>query len=275
MGTSAGTEGSERSLLDRALASPIAGLSPWIVLSLFAGPGRVEEAAAVTLGLSVALVVLSRVRGQSFKLLELSDTIFFLVLLIAAATASPETTDWLESWVGELSNIALVVIVLVSIALRNPFTLQYAKEEQPEEVWDTPLFLHVNYVITWVWALAFIVAALAGAFGNLVLDDFNNVWTGWIIQTAAIVVAIQFTIWYPDRATAVWSQEQGLPTDPPPPITSLLAPLAGWLIPVGICVFLFDCAPWWVGVAFIVGGGVLSHQLATGDADPVPDGTAT
>ncbi|WCO66221.1 hypothetical protein PO878_17095 [Iamia majanohamensis] len=254
----------KRPLIDRVLGSPIAGLSPWIVLSLLAGPGRIEEAAAITLGMSVGLVALSKWRGQSVKLLELSDAIFFLVLLVAAATASDETADWLENWVGELSNIALVLIVLVSIALRNPFTLQYAKEETPPEVWETPLFIRINYVLTWAWAGAFIAAALAGAFGNLVLDNFNNLWTGWVIQTAAIVFAIQFTVWYPDHATG---------DDTRSVTAGLLAPLAGWLVPVGVLVFVFDAAPWWVGVGFIVGGAALSHQLADeGQATPATGG---
>ncbi len=255
----------QRPLIDKVLGSPLAGLSPWIVLSVLAGPGRVEEAAAVTLAMSVGLVVLSKWRGQSVKLLEVSDTIFFLVLLVAAATASPETTDWLERWIGELSNVALVVIVLASIAMRNPFTIQYAKDEAPPEVWDTPLFVHINYVLTWAWAGAFVVAALAGAFGNLVLHSFDNLWTGWIIQTAAIVFAIQLTVWYPDHATG---------EDARSVTAGLLAPLAGWLVPIGVLVFVFDCAPWWVGVGFIAGGGALSHQLADGAPDDADGGAA-
>ena len=51
----------------------------------------------------------------------------------------------------------LLLIVLISMVLRHPFTLQYAREEVSPELWNTPEFLHVNYVISGAWALAFAV----------------------------------------------------------------------------------------------------------------------
>ncbi len=54
-------------------------------------------------------------------------------------------------------------------------------------------------MITAFWILSFLVAALAGAYGDLVLNNSNNLWTGRAIleQPLAILVAIQFTGWYP------------------------------------------------------------------------------
>ncbi|MEI9864304.1 MAG: hypothetical protein WDN00_07060 [Limisphaerales bacterium] len=53
------------------------------------------------------------------------------------------------------------MIVLISMAIRCPFTLQYAREGTPETLWREPEFIRVNYVITAVWAAAFAVMVAA------------------------------------------------------------------------------------------------------------------
>lgn len=252
---------SDQTTLDKALASPIAGLAPWIILTLISGPGRFEISVLAAWLISVIVLILNRRRGGSLKILELSDVVFFTGLAIVGAVANDDTITWLENWAGEVSNVALVVIVLGSIAAKVPFTIQYAREEATPEEQETPIFLHINYVLTWAWAAAFIVAAVAGFYGDAVLDNSNNLWTGWIIQTYAIVAAAQFTAWYPDYAVATSLQDAGLETDPPPPIESLLVPVAAWLVPIGVCSLVFDAAPTWVGVVFIICGAVPGAAL--------------
>jgi hypothetical protein len=44
-------------------------------------------------------------------------------------------------------DVGLLVIVVVSMAMRSPFTLKYAREQVPAELWNKPDFLHTNYVI--------------------------------------------------------------------------------------------------------------------------------
>jgi len=95
-----------------------------------------------------------------------------------------------------------VVLAAGSILLRMPFTLPYARDEVDPQYWHSPLFLRINYFITAGWAVAFLVAALSGWYGDAVLNDSNNIWTGWVIQLAAMLAAIRFTAWYPDHARA-------------------------------------------------------------------------
>ena len=189
--------------------SPLAGLSPWIVYSLVAGPNRLEVSALAALGVAIAFFLIGRLRGQSVKLLEVFDMVFFAGTAIFVFVASDSTHAWLELWGGEVANIALAVFALGSIAVRQPFTLQYARESVPKEMWTNPVFVHVNYVLTWVWAGAFIVGAVSGWYGDAILDDSNNMWTGWVIQTAALIVAAQFTAWYPRYASATAAIKAG------------------------------------------------------------------
>ena len=176
---------------------PIGGLAPWIAMSLLAGPGRFELAVGVAFAISLIVVAVGRAGGGSWKILELSDITFFTLVGILGLLVSQSTLDALDNWSGEMSNVALTVIAFGSILFRVPFTLQYAREEAPRELWDNPAFIRTNYVISAFWGGAFLVAALAGAYGDLILDNSNNLWTGWVIQTLALLVAIQFTEWYP------------------------------------------------------------------------------
>ncbi|MEU8778318.1 hypothetical protein [Streptomyces sp. NPDC048606] len=252
------------------LENPVIGMAPWIVFSLLVGPGRFEIAVGLALAAAVALVVLGRVvhRGSSWKLLEVADVVFFAAMTVVGILASAGTLRWLETYAGEVANITLTLIAFGSIAVGMPFTLQYAREQVDPSLWHEPGFLRANRVITAVWGLAFLVAALAGAFGDLVLRNPNNIWTGWIIQILAIVAALRFTVWYPEvvRARAVRAAGGGAPEGGR--LAGLLLPLAGLLVPIGIAVLVFDGNVWWLGVALIVAGALLTRALRAHDDTP-------
>ncbi|MGP3683818.1 hypothetical protein ACTVZO_03755 [Streptomyces sp. IBSNAI002] len=245
------------------LENPVIGMAPWIVFSLLVGPGRFEIAVGIALATAATLIVLSRVvnRGTSWKLLELADVVFFAALAVVGATASAGTLRWLETYAGELANITLAVIAFGSMAVGMPFTLQYAREQVDPALWHTPTFVRTNYVITAVWGLAFLVAALAGGYGDLVLHNPNNIWTGWIIQILAIVAALRFTGWYPEVVRARAARAAAGQGAEPPRLAGLLLPLAGLLVPIGIAVLVFDGNVWWLGVALMVAGGILTKRL--------------
>jgi hypothetical protein len=266
-------------LLDKVLANPLVGLSPWIVYSLVEGEGRLEVSAALALGTGFLILVLNWLRGSPPKMLEFADVTYFGVLAVVVAVASEGTRDWLELWGGETANVALLVIVLGSVLIRKPFTLPYAKEDTPEEYWDTPEFLRVNYLISWVWVAAFAIEAASGFYGDAVLDNSNNIWTGWIIQTLPLIIAAQFTIWYPARLEAMRNARTGSPDASMPTVGDFLATLTPWLIVIGILVLSLGGAPVVVGVVLIVIGAISTRILngrgraerSGGAPDPPPD----
>jgi hypothetical protein len=263
-----GTIGAEKvSVLDRIMGNPLVGLSPWILYSLVEGDGRLEVSAAAALGLSLVILVVNWIRGGSPKLLEYSDVVYFGALAIVVAFASAGTRAWLELWGGEVANVALLVIALGSIVVRRPFTLQYAREDVPEEHWHAPEFLRVNYLISWVWVLAFAIEAGSGFVGDAVLHDSDNLWTGWIIQTLPLIVAAQFTIWYPTKLRAV---REGRAASAPTG-RDFLATVTPWVTVVGILVLAMGGGPTWLGVTLIVAGVLLTKALAPAK-QPVPAG---
>ena len=89
---------------------------------------------------------------------------------------------FLELRAGELTNLSLAEFAWLTMLIRKPFTIAYAKDTTPQEHWDSPLFKRINNVITAVWASAFTLAAAVGFSGDLVFHDAGNFWTGWILQ---------------------------------------------------------------------------------------------
>ena len=252
--------------IDTFLQSPLAGLTPWIVMALLSGPGRFEGSVSAALGLSILFIYLRHKRGGSLKPLELFEVAYFGTLAVVGLLASHNLIVWLEKWSGDMSSLALAAFVFGSLLVRNPFTLPYAKETTPVEYWDSPVFLRVNRILTLVWALAFTVSAAAGLYGDLVLDQPDNFWTGWIIQIGAMLFAFSFTEWYPDVARAQAPRAPGEPPEIAPPLSKLFDFLPPFITVVGIAMLVTDNDPVWLAIALIVVGVVVGVALRRVDA---------
>ncbi len=155
-------------------------------------PGLLAGAA-----LSIALLVLDRVRGGGPpKLLEVGTAVLFVAL--AAWSWLHGGNHWSIGQVRLRVDLGLLFIVLLSIAVRRPFTLQYARQGVPAEVASSPRFLRVNDVISAVWAGAFALMVVADLL--LVYAPELPVQLAIIVTVVALLVAVKFTGWYPRKA---------------------------------------------------------------------------
>jgi hypothetical protein len=94
----------------------------------------------------------------------------------------------------------LLVIVLVSLVLRRPFTLQYAREKVSRELWVSREFVRTNYILTAVWACAFVVM-VAADLAMMYVPSLPR-WVSIAATVVAIYGAYRFTAWYPEREHA-------------------------------------------------------------------------
>jgi hypothetical protein len=103
--------------------------------------------------------------------------------------------DWSATEVRLAVDIGTLAIALASIAIRAPFTLQYAREMVDAETMKMPGFLRANYIITWAWTGAFVLMLIA----NLLMIYLPSLpfWVGLGIGVAARNCAVYFTKWYP------------------------------------------------------------------------------
>nr|WP_314073834.1 hypothetical protein [uncultured Roseococcus sp.] len=128
------------------------------------------------------------------KILEIGTVLLFGGLAAYAVFGSP---DWSLMEVRLRVDLGLLAIVLASLAVRRPFTMQYARESVPRELWNSPEFIRANDVITAVWAMAFFVMVLADL--ALIFMPSIRPAVGILATVAALVGAVKFTNWYPNR----------------------------------------------------------------------------
>ena len=169
--------------------------APFIVFALvdrLFGPTLGLSAAAVT---SVALLVRDWMSPKRKpKILEIGTAILFGGLALYSLIGHPA---WSLMGVRLRVDTGLLLLVVLTIVIRKPFTLQYAREEVSPEFWNTAEFVRVNYVISAVWALAFVVIVIADLI-MVYAADFPSRY-GVVISILAIVGAMKFTSWYPGR----------------------------------------------------------------------------
>ncbi|MEJ0048520.1 MAG: hypothetical protein WDN04_22215 [Rhodospirillales bacterium] len=148
----------------------------------------------------VSIVLLVRdwlAPNRTPKILEIGTAILFCVLALYATLGG---AAWSIFGVRLRVDAGLLLIVLLSMAVGRPFTLQYAREQAAADLWNTPQFARTNLIITAVWAVAFAVLVLADLAVLYVpgLPPRVSIWA----TILALVGAFKFTSWYPDRVRA-------------------------------------------------------------------------
>ena len=133
-------------------------------------------------------------RSRSIKILEVGTVILFSGLTCYSLAM---VIAWTIVGVRLCVDAGLLVIVLLSLAVRQPFTIQYARERLAPELWQTRGFLRTNDVITSVWAGAF--ALMVGADLVMLYVPSVPVRAGVWVTILAIFGAYRFTEWYPKR----------------------------------------------------------------------------
>ena len=170
------------------------GFTPYVAFFVVLRVGTVEAAMWAAFAVAALVALYGRWRGRSAKILEVGAITLFALLALLTAVSHWE---WTLTAVRLAVDLGLLAIVLVSIAIGRPFTMQYARERIAEQHWQTPLFLAINRRITWVWAAVFAVLVAAH-----VATVFFSVpaWIDGVVTVAAFVYATAFTTRYPEKA---------------------------------------------------------------------------
>ena len=145
----------------------------------------------------LAVIAFDMVRGRSIKILTVGSVIVFAAVGGYVALVHP---DMSTSAVKFAVDAGIFLVSLLSIVLRFPFTLQYAREVVDAETALLPGFMRANYLITWAWT----GAALLMMIGNIALLYVPGLplWSGLLVTFAARNSAVYFTKWYPQYRKA-------------------------------------------------------------------------
>jgi len=160
----------------------LAPYGAFTLLMLVSSPVLSLSAAAAICLMVIAYDVF---RGRAIKMLGASSAILFGAL-----------GGYLILVDHGLSGSAVkLAIALLSLAIRFPFTLQYAREVVDTPTAALPGFLTANYIITAAWTLAFLLMLMANVL--MIYRPSLPFWSGLAIAFAACNTALYFTKWYP------------------------------------------------------------------------------
>jgi hypothetical protein len=165
---------------------------PWILYFILVGSAPWQINLAVSVAVITAIIFEIKGLKEGF-VLSWGTLIFFIFLFISVVILKHPTVI---KYQGLFSNGSLALIAWISILIRLPFTIQYAKKMVAPQYWQTPTFKKINYIITAVWALSFTL----GVFLNLLHVKFAE-FSGWsyeIISYAPSIFAIWFTSVFPE-----------------------------------------------------------------------------
>ena len=157
----------------------------------------VQISLAASAAVAFAVIGWDVVCGRSVKMLTTGAFALFAALLayhqFSGTTLSPTAARI-------AFNCGMLAIALTSLAIRFPFTLQYAREAVEPEIRELPRFIHTNYVLTWVWSGAIVLMLIA----DIVAVYWPSIplWTCAAIVFAARNSASFFTQWYPKKVMA-------------------------------------------------------------------------
>src|SRR5215472_17800348 len=118
----------------------------------------VDLALWVSLAVAFTIGIRAFLQTRVLKTLDGASVAIFLILALYKGFFAPALPG---PAVRLIVDASLLAISIASLVARQPFTLQYAREEVDPVFWEDPVFIRANYIIAIVWALAFLVMALA------------------------------------------------------------------------------------------------------------------
>ena len=189
--------------------SVVVGLSPFIAFFVLMRLVSPVAGLAGALAVSALLCLRMRLRRESIKILEVGTFVLFAGLTVYTLAAAPR---WTVATVRLAVDTGLLSIVLVSLVIGRPFTLQYARERVPEQFWDSPIFMAVNRAISSGWGGAFAIMVAADVAAEFV--PAIPLWVDVAASAAAFAGAVWFTRWYPAKVQRAVRGAFGADADP-------------------------------------------------------------
>lgn len=172
------------------------GFAPFIAFAVLSGSLSSTTCLWIAAAVSVVPILRELAADRSMKILEIGTLLLFGGLAIYTGVAHAHWDLWT---VRIVVDGGLLAIVLVSLLVLMPFTLQYAREQVPASVAQTAGFRRVNYIITAVWAAAMVVNVASDV---LIEHHRASSSIGLVATLAALGFALWFTGIYPKRVAS-------------------------------------------------------------------------
>ncbi len=172
--------------------SILKGFLPWLIFFAFVDGTLLGLKIGVIGGL-LCLLILNRNSIKRRFILDLATlTIFIFLLVIGVYLQQPVIIKYAIL----IGYTALTLTCFLSLIMKKPFTLQYARLSVHKLFWNNPLLLRVNTRITLAWMLIFLLNTLT--ISIFYFGTGSKLWMEQIIPTTLIVIGLLFMITFAD-----------------------------------------------------------------------------
>ncbi|MFD3555134.1 hypothetical protein ACFWWA_24025 [Streptomyces goshikiensis] len=167
-------------------SNPLLSLAPWIVFTLAAGNGVAAQWSAALAALVALAAAVPSIRAGRPKLLDAMGVVTFAALSALAFAGGHGAQGFVTDHGRTVATGALAVLILVTLPFM-PFTEQYAREEAPRIVWDSPQFKKTNRLFSAAWGGVFAVMTLAHLVASQAPDNTAlDVVCNWVVPILAV-----------------------------------------------------------------------------------------
>src|SRR5579862_7396000 len=158
---------------------------PWILFFVLTGHTQQRLDIAITVAAITSIIFEINALKKGF-VLSWGTLIFFIFMTISVILFK---NQWVTKYSWIFSNGALALIAWISIFIRKPFTIQYAKEQVSKDKWQHPLFLKINYLLTIAWGIVFLLG-----IGLHLVKFYEPTFNGWLYEIISYIPSV-FGIW--------------------------------------------------------------------------------
>jgi hypothetical protein len=172
----------------------IVGFAPFILFTILS---RLSVDLALWVAFAAAFVVTIRdfVESPTLRLLDAGSFLLFALLALGRGFLDPALSLAAVRFIASLS---LLLLLGLPLALKRPFSVDYARLDPREADWPPQLFLRVNYLVSGVWVAAFAVMTLAD--GAVAFSAELPLYGSIAASMLMLAVAVTFTLRYPAHA---------------------------------------------------------------------------
>jgi phytoene dehydrogenase-like protein/intracellular septation protein A len=170
------------------------GFIPWIIYWSFSGPGLWMIAIPGAVIAAAGLVTWRWFARHNVKTMEAVTLGYFVVHAIVTLALG---SSFLKTYGPIVNSLVLAGMAFATLAVKNPFTYQYAKEDWDKSYWNNPAFIRINVIITSVWGWIFLLNSVLGALAVFVFPA-QELWFTVILPNIGIVAGIVFSSRFPD-----------------------------------------------------------------------------
>lgn len=159
---------------------------PWIIFSIYEGQSAANTSQAGFVA-AIITIILSRKQIKRFFILPLASLIFFIFTWI---NSSYINLPIIETYNLLINNLALPSIILISIIIGKPFTIEYAREKTDQAYWQLPMFIKINYLLSIMWLIIITTMNLPN-----ILIEKRFLLDSMLINYAYIALCLGIALW--------------------------------------------------------------------------------